>query len=996
MKIFPKLSAFLFVGAILFLGTNTVYGEAFEATDAIGQIRQNVPVYTASGPNNSPNEIGVNAPSSVAVDTVNNRLFVGDAGNDRVLIFELNEDGELVSSEASYVLGQEDLDVYAEDGPTSDYFGVIDLEYDADNDRLFVADGRYHRVLVFDVDPATLANGNPASYVLGKPDFVSTQGGVARELDNIKEIQAIAYDSVRELLFVGDSIAGRVGIFDVAPETISNGAEMIFRLGNQSVINEPFPVYSQSSTNQISSLEYDQENNRLFVGDGDTLGGFGGNTNGSQRVLVFDMTEITNGENAVNVLGQADFVSDDYTSADASSFLDAEGVAYDPTGDRLFVSDKDNNRVLVFAVDAILDNEAAVNVLGQADFTSIGADTTIDTLRGPVKSAYDAVNDKLWVVDQDNNRVLSFDGTALADGEDALDVVGHTMDGSQDFNHGGANNGPGLVGLNEPRDLIVDTTHHRMFILDTENKRIVVHTLDADNELTDYDADYVLAQEDMYSELAVVSAEGVSFPVAIAFDPTGNRLFVADQIEGTVGRVLVFDTASITNGEAAVNVLGQANFVSEEEPVTSSSSFYPASLVYDDATNYLFVGDENSNRVLVFDATTVTDNEAAVHVLGQADFDTTHELEDPSDATFTGSLSGMTHDGSRLFVSDYYANRVLVFNVATLTDGESATHVLGQDDFVSSGNDTSATTMTAPRGLAYSSRHKRLFVADSGNNRILGFNVRPNQIENGMSATVVLGQEDFESSGQGLGVGSMWGPSGVAYDLSNKRIYVVDLNNNRILAYNHVKINTMILPDATVNQEYHEEIDTTATQGTVSFTLADGTLPPGMEIGSVAGIPTEPGDYTFTIEAQDTVNGAGMLLDDQEFTLTVLASSSGSSGSSRRRTVCAPTEVIHPQTGRTCEIWTAPQIAQAPAPVPETSPLLSEFNFGTVMVKYGTRGEFCKAWQMFLNTKSYDLAVDGICGQLTMAAAKKWQASAGLIADGLLGPVSRAKALGQQ
>ena len=59
----------------------------------------------------------------------------------------------------------------------------------------------------------------------------------------------------------------------------------------------------------------------------------------------------------------------------------------------------------------------------------------------------------------------------------------------------------------------------------------------------------------------------------------------------------------------------------------------------------------------------------------------------------------------------------------------------------------------------------------------------------------------------------------------------------------------------------------------------------------------------------------------------------------------------------------------------------------------GTKGEACKAWQMYFNAKaSAGLTVDGWCGAKTIAVAKTWQASVGLDADGLLGPASRAKA----
>ena len=114
---------------------------------------------------------------------------------------------------------------------------------------------------------------------------------------------------------------------------------------------------------------------------------------------------------------------------------------------------------------------------------------------------------------------------------------------------------------------------------------------------------------------------------------------------------------------------------------------------------------------------------------------------------------------------------------------------------------------------------------------------------------------------------------------------------------------------------------------------------------------------------------------------------------------CLPGYNFSPLTGQRCNA-TDPII-----PNPENSQNQNQnqnqnqgnsYAFGQTLVKSGTRGEACRAWQTFLNHKSgANLMVDGICGPLTMKVARTWQTSVGLIADGLLGPASRGKALGQ-
>jgi len=71
------------------------------------------------------------------------------------------------------------------------------------------------------------------------------------------------------------------------------------------------------------------------------------------------------------------------------------------------------------------------------------------------------------------------------------------------------------------------------------------------------------------------------------------------------------------------------------------------------------------------------------------------------------------------------------------------------------------------------------------------------------------------------------------------------------------------------------------------------------------------------------------------------------------------------------------------------------YAFGAILVKQGSKGGACKAWQTFLNANGANLSTDGACGKLTMAAARSWQASVALMTDGLLGAKSRAKAMKQ-
>jgi hypothetical protein len=88
-------------------------------------------------------------------------------------------------------------------------------------------------------------------------------------------------------------------------------------------------------------------NNRLFVVD-----------TANERVIVYNTTTITNGMNAANVLGQTNFTTVTVSGATQASVVGTAttngtySAFYDPGSSRLFVTDGNNNRVMIFDCSA--------------------------------------------------------------------------------------------------------------------------------------------------------------------------------------------------------------------------------------------------------------------------------------------------------------------------------------------------------------------------------------------------------------------------------------------------------------------------------------------------------------------------------------------------------------------------------------------------------------------------------------------------------------------
>jgi DNA-binding beta-propeller fold protein YncE len=118
----------------------------------------------------------------------------------------------------------------------------------------------------------------------------------------------------------------------------------------------------------------------------------------------------------------------------------------------------------------------------------------------------------------------------------------------------------------------------------------------------DTSADIVLGQSNFTSKANGTGAQKLSDPYAVVLDISTNRVYVVDDQNS---RVLGWrDAATLTNGEAADLVIGQANFTDNgcDNPLSSASDSnlcYPTSAAVDKAGN-LYVADSGNNRVLEY------------------------------------------------------------------------------------------------------------------------------------------------------------------------------------------------------------------------------------------------------------------------------------------------------------------------------------------------------------------------------------------------------------
>jgi sugar lactone lactonase YvrE len=173
-----------------------------------------------------------------------------------------------------------------------------------------------------------------------------------------------------------------------------------------------------------------------------------------------------------------------------------------------------------------------------------------------------------------------------------------------------------------------------MYIASTSRVELWRATGPAAAPIPDATADYVLGQPDLTSSASGGGATHLHGPVDVAVGPTG-QVFVADFRNS---RVLVWNNASAltTNGQAADFVIGQpdlttigpdpfaagpGNCYDETRVATATNLCGPEAVAVDAAANRLYVSDTYNHRVLMYDLPITGNAPAATRVFGQASGD---------------------------------------------------------------------------------------------------------------------------------------------------------------------------------------------------------------------------------------------------------------------------------------------------------------------------------------------------------------------------------------
>ncbi len=204
---------------------------------------------------------------------------------------------------------------------------------------------------------------------------------------------------------------------------------------------------------------------------------------------------------------------------------------------------------------------------------------------------------------------------------------------------------------------------------------------------------------------------------------------------------------------------------------------------------HLYIADTRNSRVLAWqDVHAYQNGDAPTLVLGQPNPQSSTPLG--IGAKGLNAPLGLAVDPitGNLFVADYGDNRVVRFPspFANPTRIEPDA-VYGQPGFTAfTALPAANNTLNKPRSVALDSAGN-LWVADTGNNRVLRFGAGTLGSTTPPNADTVIGQKDFTSSGanqsgSGVSASGFYTPWGLAFDAQND-LYVADSNNTRVLKF---------------------------------------------------------------------------------------------------------------------------------------------------------------------------------------------------------------------
>lgn len=420
------------------------------------------------------------------------------------------------------------------------------------------------------------------------------------------------------------------------------------------------------------------------------------------------------------------------------SFEHAGPLAADPHG---FLFMADGNAVRRFYPDGTLCETITEWFDGAA----------VNTFNSPGGLAVDQYRN-LFVADTQNNRIVVFalESDNFASGKYAFSLtVGRAGANPGEFNK--------PIGVAVVPNRIVDGDE-LLAVADSGNKRVQVFNIDLSNiSRSNRAAGVPRIRVNLFTSFGAASAGVGQFtePVGVAADRK-RRLFVCDRALHRVSRWKLDGAGLSYIHEVAWEKAGGGSGGGNREFNT------PEAIAIDTKNNYVYVAERANNRVQRLDA------ESGDHMMHWL-----HNFAPALANPFTPTSVAVDARGEA-YLADTANHRVLRGTVFDANGVRLADSLIPNIVGAAWTPRSEAGHMNKP-GYVYFGRDGKLWVSDSGNNRVLLFERNP--------AGELAAAAGPPSTGLASPVGSLSNPVGIVAD-ADGNLFVVDSDNNRIRKYN--------------------------------------------------------------------------------------------------------------------------------------------------------------------------------------------------------------------
>lgn len=423
--------------------------------------------------------------------------------------------------------------------------------------------------------------------------------------------------------------------------------------------------------------------------------------------------------------------------------------------------------------------EHVVGTPDVAGASAVGQAASVTALRSPAGVAL--VGDRLFVADTGNHRIVAIRLPAAGQGQPAASPRGALVEavaGLSAAGFAGDNGAATAAALSSPRGLAPDG-QGGVLVADTGNGRL--RRIDAQGVITTAVGSGALPAGFVGDGGPAI--QGVfAFPEQIALASDG-AIVVADSFALRIRRFVqggLISTVMGTGAQGAVTPAGSGipDVTGDGGPAEQARVNFPRGVAADQ-NGVVFVADSNNNTVRAVNPRTGITNVVAGTGVGGNGADgvvaTQSQLNSPR--------ALLAQPGNALLIADTTGHRIRRFtygyNSATgvVTPGTITTiaGVAGAPGFVGDGGPAAAARLNGPTGLALDGAGA-ILVADNGNGAIRRFTIGGNLT----TIAGTLGQAGFAGDG-GAAVGCLFNsPINVAFDAATNLVYVSDNFNNRI------------------------------------------------------------------------------------------------------------------------------------------------------------------------------------------------------------------------